>query len=177
MNKIELKARSKFLSYLLRHKPDILELSMDAHGWVLIDEIVEKSEHPVTREQIEDIVASNTKQRFAISSDGKRIRANQGHSIPIDLNLAACQPPELLYHGTADTNLSSIQSEGLTRQGRHHVHLSPDPETARQVGMRHGKPVVLTIKARDMHAKCHEFYLTENGVWLCDSVLPEFLQL
>ncbi|NIZ59995.1 RNA--NAD 2'-phosphotransferase [Sedimentitalea sp. CY04] len=168
MDKNELKARSKFLSYLLRHKPDVLELTMDAQGWVAIDEIIEKSERPITREQIEEIVVSNTKRRFAISANGQKIRANQGHSIPIDLGLPACRPPEILFHGTVANNVEVIRAEGLTRQSRHHVHLSPDAETARQVGMRHGKPVVLVVEAGQMHTNGHVFLLPENGVWLCD---------
>ncbi|MVO16872.1 RNA 2'-phosphotransferase [Parasedimentitalea huanghaiensis] len=176
MEKKELRARSKFLSYLLRHKPETLQLTMDPQGWVTIDEIIDKSEHPITRSQIEEIVVSNSKQRFAISADGKKIRANQGHSIPIDLGLPECRPPEMLFHGTAASNIEAIRTEGLTRQNRHHVHLSSDAQTARQVGMRHGKPVVLVVEAGQMHASGHVFLLSENGVWLCDQVPPLFLR-
>ncbi|TLP57492.1 RNA 2'-phosphotransferase [Parasedimentitalea maritima] len=176
MEKKELRARSKFLSYLLRHKPETLQLTMDPQGWVTIDEIIDKSEHPITRHQIEEIVVSNSKQRFAISADGKKIRANQGHSIPIDLGLPACRPPEILFHGTAACKIETIRTEGLTRQNRHHVHLSSDAQTARQVGMRHGKPVVLVVEAGRMHASGHVFLLSENGVWLCDQVPPLFLR-
>lgn len=176
MDKKELRARSKFLSYLLRHKPETLGLTMDAAGWVLIDEIIEKSSQPVTRSQIEEIVQLNNKQRFAISADGTRIRANQGHSVAVDLGLAACVPPDQLYHGTAETNLGAIMAEGLTRRGRHHVHLSPDTDTARKVGMRHGKPVVLTVDARAMHDAGHVFLLSENGVWLSELVPADYLK-
>lgn len=177
MCKNELNTRSKYLSYLLRHKPDSLSLTMDAQGWVLIDEIIVKSDPPVSRAQIEEVVGQSAKQRFAISPDGSSIRANQGHSIPIDLNLPASQPPKILYHGTAETNIISIQAKGLTRQTRHHVHLSADPKTARHVGLRHGKPVILTIDARLMQSEGYLFYLTGNGVWLCDTVPPRYIQL
>ena len=176
MDKNELKARSKFLSYLLRHKPEALQLTMDPQGWVSIDQIIANSEQPVSREQIQEIVQTNTKQRFAISADGQNIRANQGHSVSIDLGLPTCQPPEVLFHGTAETNLPAIRAEGLSRQSRHHVHLSPDPDTARQVGVRHGKPVVLIVEAAQMHAQGHSFLLSDNGVWLCDHVPSAFLR-
>ena len=176
MDKNELKARSKFLSNLLRHKPDVLDPTIDAQGWVAIDEIIEKSERPATRDQIEEIAVSNTRQRFAISADGEKIRADQGHSIPIDLGLSACRRPEILFNGTAANNVEVIRTEGLTRRSRHHVHLSPGAETARQVGMRHGKPVVLVVEAGKMHSNGHVFLLSENGVWLCDQVPPEFLR-
>ena len=172
----ELKARSKFLSYILRHKPETLDLTMDPQGWVAIDQIIVSSTQPVSHDQILEIARSNSKQRFAISADGQSIRANQGHSIPIDLGLPACEPPEILYHGTALANLAPILAHGLNRQARHHVHLSPDTETARNVGMRHGKPVVLMVKASQMHQAGFEFLLTQNGVWLCDAVPPEYLR-
>ena len=175
MDKNELKARSKFLSRLLRHKPEALGLDMDPQGWVAIAQIIENSKQPVTRAQIQEIVQENSKQRFALSADGLRIRAIQGHSVEVDLGLPACTPPEYLYHGTAETTLPAIRSEGLTRQGRHHVHLSPDAETALAVGTRHGAPVVLTVKAGQMHGDGHKFLLSENGVWLCDTVPPEYL--
>ena len=180
MDKTEIKTQSKFLSYLLRHEPDSLRLAMDAHGWVSIDQIIENSAAsaaPITRAQIQEIVRSSAKQRFAISADGVKIRANQGHSVPVDLDLSPCLPPDELYHGTAEKNLLLIQATGLSRQSRHHVHLSSDPKTARQVGMRHGKPIVFTIQASAMQAHGHLFYLTENGVWLSDCVPPEYLQL
>lgn len=175
MDTKELKARSKFLSHLLRHKPQALGLDMDPQGWVVIDQIIENSKQPVSRGQIEEIVRLNNKQRFAISADGRCIRANQGHSVPVDLGLPACTPPDTLFHGTAEATLPAIRAEGLTRQGRHHVHLSADAETARTVGSRHGTPVVLTIDSGRMHAEGQPFLLSENGVWLCDAVAPEFI--
>ncbi|AZV78764.1 RNA 2'-phosphotransferase [Parasedimentitalea marina] len=180
MDKNVLSAQSKFLSYLLRHKPESLHLTMDAHGWVSIDQLIENSipsDTPLTRAQLEDIVRNCTKQRFAISADGGNIRANQGHSVPVDLDLSPCLPPEKLYHGTAEKNLLAIQASGLNRHARHHVHLSSDPETARKVGMRHGKPIVFTVQASVMQTHGHQFFLTDNGVWLIESVPPEFLQL
>jgi putative RNA 2'-phosphotransferase len=175
MDKKELKARSKFLSHLLRHKPQALGLDMDPQGWVSIGQIIANSKQPVTRAQIKEIVQENSKQRFAISADGQRIRANQGHSVPVDLGLPACCPPAQLFHGTAETTLPAIRREGLTRQGRHHVHLSPDEDTARAVGMRHGRPAILTVEAGRMHSDGFVFLLSENSVWLCDAVPAEYL--
>lgn len=177
MEKVDLKQTSKFLSYLLRHNPAALDLTVDPHGWVRIGEIVEKAAPPITRKQIEDTVRSNTKQRFSISPDGFYIRANQGHSFAVDLGLTPCTPPTLLFHGTAEQNLPAIRAEGLKPMMRQHVHLSGDTATARKVGMRHGKPVILKVDAGQMTAEGHPFFLSENGVWLCTVVPLEYLQL
>ena len=175
MTKDDQKSISKLLSYVLPHNPGALDLSMDPNGWVEVDEIISKSDVVITLEQVEDIVQSSPKQRFALSLDGSKIRANQGHSFPVDLGLSACQPPATLFHGTAQATVKAIMTQGLTPQSRQHVHLSPDARTARAVGMRHGKPVVLTIASERMHRAGHLFYLTENDVWLCKAVPPEFL--
>jgi putative RNA 2'-phosphotransferase len=172
----EPKTRSKFLSYLLRHKPEALNLTMDSQGWVSIAEIIKNSAQPVSYEQITKIVRLNNKQRFELSNDGSRIRASQGHSIDVDLQLAPQEPPETLFHGTAEDRVEQIRTQGLIKGSRQHVHLSPDPDTARTVGQRHGRPVVLRVKSGEMQAAGHLFYLSKNGVWLCDHVPPEFLE-
>ena len=172
-----LKQLSKLLSYLLRHNPGALSLEMDAKGWVPIDQIIARTDHPVSRGQIEEVVRTSSKQRFSISPCGTAIRANQGHSIDVDLGLEPVQPPEILFHGTAETSLSFVLRDGLLPQGRQHVHLSKDTGTAKAVGMRHGKPALLQVGAAAMHAQGHEFYLSENGVWLCKSVPPRYLSV
>ncbi|MGV6812659.1 MAG: RNA 2'-phosphotransferase [Brevirhabdus sp.] len=167
---------SKFLSYILRHKPDAIGLELDAQGWAGIDEIIAKADQPITRAQVENAVRDNDKKRFSLSPDGQRIRARQGHSVAVDLGLEPVDPPATLYHGTATKNVDSILREGLKPGSRQHVHLSPDPGTARKVGMRHGKPVVLTVDASALHAAGQVFYQSENGVWLTGPVSPEHLK-
>lgn len=170
-------ATSKFLSYVLRHHPEAVALELDEHGWVSIETLLSKlAAHgrSVTRAELEEIVRSSDKQRFAI--EGDRIRANQGHSVAVDLALVPREPPELLHHGTVDRFLDSIRTQGLLKGSRTHVHLSADLETARIVAARRGKPVILTIEARAMHAGGHTFFLSENGVWLTDHVPPRFLR-
>ncbi|MFA0963809.1 RNA 2'-phosphotransferase [Roseivirga sp. BDSF3-8] len=166
----EAKGLSKFLSFILRHKPETIGITLDKGGWANIDELIEKSRsdmHPgFDREKLEFIVSHNNKQRFSFSEDGRKIRANQGHSIPVDLGLMPKEPPHSLFHGTADKNVASIMAGGLQRQSRHHVHLSADKATAKAVGMRYGKPVILTIHSRRMHEEGHVFFQSENGVWL-----------
>lgn len=173
----KLKEISKFLSYVLRHKPEAIGLSMDEEGWVSIDEILEKADKPITRELIEQIVAESDKQRFAISSDGQHIRANQGHSVSVDLKLKPKEPPAELFHGTASRFLDSIFEKGLVPGNRQHVHLSSNVETALKVGQRHGKPVILSIPALEMHQSGHLFFLSENGVWLTEAVPADKLAL
>lgn len=167
---------SKFLSYLLRHRPEAIGLTLDHGGWAQIDDILERTDRPITREMIETAVRDNDKQRFALSSDGTRIRARQGHSIPVDLDLAPAIPPDVLFHGTAEKSVASIMAEGLKPGTRNHVHLSKDRDTARKVGMRHGRPVILTVDARALAESGHAFYLSENGVWLCSLIAATFLE-
>lgn len=169
---------SKFLSYVLRHHPDAINLVLDPQGWVAIDELIEKGSvgRPAfSREDLLHVVATSEKKRFTISEDGLRIRAAQGHSVSVELGIVPREPPPLLYHGTATRFLDSILREGLTPQARQQVHLSVDEVTARRVGQRHGKAIVLQVDARRMHAMDFKFYLADNGVWLTDRVPPDFL--
>lgn len=169
---------SKFLSLVLRHEPARAGLTLDSAGWVEVDDLLQgcaKAGHSLTRDQLAAIVAQSDKQRFAFSEDGRRIRANQGHSVAIELEYKSVVPPDVLYHGTADRFLASIQTSGLRKAARHHVHLSSELKTAVEVGRRHGRPVVLAVAAGAMHRAGHAFYVSANGVWLTDSVPPEFL--
>lgn len=179
MDQKTLTALSKFLSFVLRHRPESVGVVMDRAGWVEIDHLVEKCRahgKPLTRELVETIVATSPKQRFAISEDGQRVRASQGHSIEVELGYEPTQPPEWLFHGTVAASLPAIRSAGLQKMSRHHVHLSPDTATARIVGMRRGKPLVLRIAAARMHRDGHIFYLSTNGVWLTEQVPPEYIE-
>jgi putative RNA 2'-phosphotransferase len=169
---------SKFISLVLRHQPHKYGLALDEHGWAQIDDLIDAAERagvPLTHALLEEVVAHNDKQRFAISDDGRAIRARQGHSLSIDLGLVALEPPPQLYHGTAERFLASIRGQGLLRRSRQHVHLSPDAATALKVGQRHGKPIVLTVQSGAMHADGYRFYRSENGVWLVDSVAVAYL--
>ncbi len=171
-------SKSKFLSLVLRHKPEEIGLVLDQNGWALIDELIALANARGTnlsRPQIESIVKNNDKQRFALSEDGTKIRANQGHSVDIALGLAPQTPPERLYHGTATRFLESIREKGLHSAFRQHVHLSSDLAAAEKVGSRHGKPVVLTVESGQMARDGHLFYVSENGVWLTGNVPPKYL--
>jgi putative RNA 2'-phosphotransferase len=172
-------AASKFISLVLRHRPELIALPLDHTGWADIEMLIRLSQahHPLTRALIDEVVASNDKQRFAISEDGLRIRARQGHSIGVELDLATVEPPEWLFHGTATRFVASIRREGLSKRQRQHVHLSADAEIATKVGAHHGTPVVLRIRASTMAAAGHAFYRSENGVWLTDAVPVDFIVL
>jgi putative RNA 2'-phosphotransferase len=171
---------SKFLSLVLRHVPQAHGLQTDPNGWVNVDDLIAAAaraglslEHALLRQ----IVATSDKQRFAFSEDGLRIRANQGHSIAVDLDLPARDPPKLLYHGTASRSLSGILATGLDRGRRHHVHLTDSLETAKSVGSRYGIPVILRIDALAMSAAGHVFRCSANGVWLVDAVPAAYLEV
>ena len=169
---------SKFLSLVLRHKPDEIGLSLDAEGWIKVDTLLhamQKAGVRIDRELLRQVVAQNNKQRFSFSDDGLMIRANQGHSLPVELGLDPLVPPEILFHGTATRFLDSICKQGLLPKGRQQVHLSPDEQTAIKVGQRHGKVAVLQVLAGEMHKKGFLFYCSKNGVWLTETVPPEFL--
>lgn len=168
---------SKYVSKHLRHQPERIGLVLDPHGWVEIDDLLNAAaahRFPISRAELDHVVAANDKQRFAV--DGSRIRASQGHTVPVDLDLPEAEPPAYLYHGTVAASLDAIRAEGLRPMARHHVHLSPDRETATRVGARRGRPVVLSVDAGAMRAAGHVFRISANGVWLVDSVPPQFLR-
>ncbi|MEU7384365.1 MULTISPECIES: RNA 2'-phosphotransferase [unclassified Streptomyces] len=168
---------SKYLAKHLRHQPERIGLTLDEGGWVEIDALImAASAHGFrfTREELDHVVATNDKRRFAI--EGSRIRASQGHTIDVDLGLPAATPPPYLYHGTVAGRLEAIRSEGLRPMNRHDVHLSPDRETATRVGARRGRPVVLAVDAAAMHRDGHVFHVSANGVWLTQSVPPRYLR-
>lgn len=170
---------SKFLSLVLRHRPEMLGIELDAAGWVTVDDLLAAANRrgmTLDRQTLEEVVARNDKQRFALSEGGRRIRASQGHCVRIDLGLEPSQPPELLYHGTAERNLESIARAGLIPRGRQHVHLSLDVETATNVGARHGKPAVLIVESGLMWNAGIEFFLSDNGVWLTERVPVEYIR-
>jgi putative RNA 2'-phosphotransferase len=160
--------KSRRLSYILRHKPSSVGIILDAHGWANTSELCVKM--PITMLELEEIVRTDSKGRFSFSEDKTRLRANQGHSIQVDVELKECTPPEFLYHGTATKSLESICKEGLKKMNRLHVHLSADVNTAIAVGSRHGAVVVCRVQALRMFEKGHKFWLSENGVWLTDHV-------
>ena len=169
---------SKFLSLVLRHEPERIGITLDDAGWTDVDALLTALDAhglALTRAELDAIVASSDKQRFALSPDGARIRANQGHSVDVELGLEAVTPPDVLYHGTVDAALSGIRAQGLLKGQRHHVHLSADIETAKKVGGRRGTPVVLVIDARAMAAAGHTFYRSANGVWLVEHVPAQFI--
>ncbi len=169
---------SKFLSLVLRHQPQLLDLTLDLEGWVEVKLLLERMQREgkgITKEQLEEVVATNDKKRFAFNEDHTKIRASQGHSIAVTLAYESKEPPTYLYHGTPISNISSIQKLGLQKRKRHHVHLSNDIETATKVGARRGKPVVLTIQAQEMQEDGYVFYLSDNGVWLTDAVAPKYI--
>lgn len=171
---------SKFLSLVLRHDPSALGIELDPNGWVSTAELLTKMKakgHELTMSELKHLVESNSKKRFAFSNDFEKIRANQGHSVNVDLGYQKQTPPDILYHGTADKNVDAILDKGISKMKRHHVHLSPDKITAQRVGMRHGKPVILAIDAKSMSVKGFDFYISDNGVWLTDFVPSEFLQV
>ncbi|MBZ6203381.1 RNA 2'-phosphotransferase [Streptomyces olivaceus] len=168
---------SKYLSKHLRHRPDLIGLTPDAAGWVEIDTLIAAAAahgFRFTRAELDHVVATNDKRRFAIR--GNRIRANQGHSIEVDLALPAAAPPPYLYHGTVSRHLDAIRAEGLRPMNRHDVHLSPDRETATRVGARRGRPVVLPVDATTMHRDGLVFRVSANGVWLTAAVPPRYLR-
>jgi putative RNA 2'-phosphotransferase len=169
---------SKYLAKHLRHRPERLGLTLQPGGWVDVDDLLaacRAHRFALTRAELEAVVARNDKQRFSFDAAGTRIRANQGHSVDIDLQLEPIKPPAVLYHGTTAKRLDAILGEGLTRQGRHHVHLSEDVTTAIRVGSRRGRPVVLEVDAARMSQEGHEFLRSANGVWLTAAVPPRYL--
>jgi putative RNA 2'-phosphotransferase len=170
---------SKFLSYHLRHRPGELGLALAPGGWVPVQALLAASARkgfPIACEELEEVVTRNDKRRFAFDESGTFIRARQGHSTPVDLGLEPVEPPPALYHGTRDKSLPAVLREGLKKMRRHHVHLSSDEEKARRVGAHRRRPVVLEVDARAMWRDGHDFYLSENEVWLVERVPPRYLR-
>ncbi|WP_422930009.1 RNA 2'-phosphotransferase [Singulisphaera sp. PoT] len=169
---------SKYLAKYLRHAPQDLGLELQPGGWVSVDDLLAaaaKHGFTIPYDDLVEVVEINDKRRFSFDDTGDLIRANQGHSVEVDLQLSPADPPETLYHGTVDRFLSSILEQGLIRGKRHHVHLSKDVETARRVGSRRGKPVILLVASGRMQADGHAFYVSANDVWLTDAVPPGYL--
>ena len=174
------KSTSKFLSLVLRHQPQLIGIELDAQGWVNVDELLKQANahgNDINLEQLQHIVETNSKKRFAFDETGQKIRASQGHSVEVELGYQPQMPPEILYHGTGEKSVPSIRATGLEKRDRQHVHLSRDMETAIQVGSRHGKPAVFNVLAGEMHKNGYVFYLSENKVWLTDSVPVKFLRI
>ena len=177
---MELNEISKFISLILRHKPEVIGIQLDLHGWAQTDELITgicKTYPTFSMTQLETIVNTDNKQRYSFSEDKSKIRANQGHSINIDLELVPVTPPTVLYHGTAEKYVASIEAEGLISKSRQYVHLSADIETAVTVGSRHGSPVIYEVAAEDMNKYGYEFYLSENKVWLTRKVPAQYLKI
>ena len=170
---------SKFLSLILRHAPETIGLALDANGWADVDQLLARAAShgkAISREQLDEVVARDSKTRYAFSDDGLRIRANQGHSLAaVDIGLPPAVPPAVLYHGTASRFVASIREQGLRPGARNHVHLSATPDTAVSVGARHGKPVVLLIDTAAMQAQGQVFHVAANGVWLVEAVAAAFI--
>ncbi|MET9928833.1 MULTISPECIES: RNA 2'-phosphotransferase [unclassified Streptomyces] len=169
---------SKYLSKHLRHQPERIGITLDGNGWVGVETLLSAAAlhgFAISRAELDHVVTVNDKRRFTVAGD--RIRANQGHTVTVDLDLPPAEPPAYLYHGTVAQTLDAIRAEGLRPMTRHHVHLSPDRETATRVGARRGRPLVLTVDAGAMHRAGHVFRVSANGVWLADAVPPRFLLL
>jgi putative RNA 2'-phosphotransferase len=179
MNETRLVKLSKFLSKHLRHEPERLGLELAPGGWVPVEALLAacaRNGVPLTRDELTEVVRRNIKQRFSFDPTGTSIRANQGHSVAVDLQLDPASPPELLYHGTGHLAAEHIARNGILKMRRQHVHLSADVETATRVGARHGRPVVWAVDAGSMHADGHTFWRSDNGVWLVDHVPPGYLR-
>ena len=177
--KQQLTSTSKFISYVLRHKPESIQITLDEHGWVSIADLIsaaQKHGQPLDEAELREVVRTCSKQRFSIDASDTKIRANQGHSIQIDLALEPQKPPAVLYHGTATRFLNSILNQGLLAGSRHHVHMSEAIDTAKSVGLRYGSPVILQIDCDAMVADGYVFFQSENQVWLCDSVPAKYLK-
>lgn len=175
----DLKHISKFLSLVLRHKPEEIGIKMDPNGWVNVDELIEKCnarKRKLDFETLEEVVITNDKQRFAFNDEYTMIRANQGHTVNVDLQFEATQPLEYLYHGTVAKFVDEIKINGLKKMQRLHVHLSKDLDTAIKVGSRRGKPIILKVHAAKMYNDGLPFYLSKNGVWLCNEVPAKYIE-
>lgn len=170
-----MKATSKILSLILRHNPQRVGIELDEHGWADVEQLISRVKN-LDMATLERIVATDEKQRYSFSEDKKLIRANQGHSIPVDVELAELKPPEVLYHGTAEKFSASINTQGLLKMSRLYVHLSSDVETAEKVGRRHGKPKIFLVESLKMFNDGYKFYRSVNGVWLTEHVPAKYLK-
>jgi probable RNA 2'-phosphotransferase len=169
---------SRFISLILRHKPEVIGITLDEHGWANVDELITgiSKTRPMDMEILEEIVRTDNKQRYSFNEDKTLIRANQGHSIPVDVELPLAEPPEYLWHGTGEKYVSSIDAQGLIPKSRLYVHLSADEVTAKKVGSRHGRPVIYRVATGQMYRNGIEFRLSVNGVWLVDAVPVQYLE-
>ncbi len=168
---------SRFISLVLRHKPETIGITLDEHGWANVDELIAgiSKTQPFTKEMLEELVSTDDKKRYSFNEDKTLIRANQGHSIPVDVELEEVKPPKQLYHGTGEKYVPSIDRQGLISKSRLYVHLSKDIDTAIKVGKRHGKPFVYIVNSEKMFEQGYKFFLSANGVWLTKKVPVEFL--
>jgi len=176
---MDLNSISKYISLILRHKPEVIGIRLDEHGWADVEELVNgvaKTKAGFNREALETIVRTDNKQRYSFNGDKTLIRANQGHSVPVDVELEECRPPEYLWHGTGEKYMASIDREGLLPKSRLYVHLSKDIDTAVNVGRRHGRPVVYKVLSGEMYHDGIKFYLSKNGVWLTKNVPARYLE-
>ncbi len=175
---MSLQSTSKYMSLILRHKPETIGITLDEHGWANVDELIEgiNRTHPLTMETLEQIVREDEKQRYSFNEDKTLIRANQGHSIPVDVELEEVRPPEILYHGTGEKYVASIDVQGLSPKSRLYVHLSGDYDTARKVGQRHGRPLIYRVLSGKMSEDGILFYRSVNGVWLTKAVPVNYLE-
>lgn len=175
----DLKKTSIFISLILRHKPETIGISLDEHGWASVEELIgginKTRDYRIDMETLEEIVRTDSKQRYSFNDDKTLIRANQGHSVNVDVELREAEPPEQLFHGTGERFAASIRAEGLKPMSRLYVHLSKDRATAEKVGTRHGKPHIFFVHSGKMFRAGYKFYLSENGVWLTKTVPPEYL--
>lgn len=173
-----LKRLSKFISMILRHRPEIIGITLDEHGWANVDELIEgiNKTEAFSKATLEKIVKTDEKQRYSFSRDKTMIRANQGHSIPVDVELEKKEPPEILYHGTSTKSVKSIKEKGLLPMERIYVHLSADVKTATKVGKRHGSPYIFKVNAKQMSKDGYDFFQSVNGVWLTKDVPIQYLE-
>ena len=173
---------SKFISMILRHKPEVIGITLDEHGWADVDELIKGinetgEEVEFNKTTLEKIVKTDKKQRYSVSQDKTLIRANQGHSIPVDVELEKKEPPKILYHGTGVKSVKAIQEQGLLPMERLYVHLSTDVETATNIGKRHGTPVIFKVNTEQMQKDGYDFFQSVNGVWLTKEVPAKYLEL
>lgn len=173
------KETSKFISLILRHKPDVIGITLDEHGWANVDELIAgvSKTHPINMAILEQIVAEDEKQRYSFNEDKTLIRANQGHSIPVNVELEEKEPPEILFHGTGEKYVDSINKSGLIPKSRLYVHLSSNEETAYKVGTRHGKSVIYKVRSKEMYQDGYKFFCSVNGVWLTKAVPVRYIEI